>query len=163
MFVHRITFRNTAQAVVAAALGAALLAGPAGARPADHDSVAPATTPVAVYHDSIATSTSPVATYHDSIAPKAGTSTVVAFHDSMAQPGGSPSAGGNAISSPSTNPKVFAAATTTTHDTSGSDLSSATIGLGLLAAALAVAGIAALHGRSTAPRPRSHQGKPSFS
>ncbi len=35
MFTHRITFRHTALAILAAALGAALLAGPAAARPVD--------------------------------------------------------------------------------------------------------------------------------
>ncbi len=103
MFARRITFRHTAHAIAAAALGAALLAGPAGARPVHGpllhtDQVGGTPHPALIldvsparYHDSIAPSTGTVATYHDSIAPSTGT--VATYHDSIAPTGSAPGSG----------------------------------------------------------------------
>ena len=174
MSIHRTTFRQTALAILGAALGAALLAGPAGARPV-HPLVLPADRPVPVhhpalvsvappagttsrFHDSIAPATGTVPQLHDSIAPATGT--VPQFHDSIA-PATRVSGPHSGLVPLVSNPRVFAAIGPVPAG-SGSDVAWLEIGLGVLGAALITGGVLTLRRERPSSARMAPHGTPSF-
>ncbi len=182
MFARPTTIRHTAHAIAAVALGAALLAAPAGARPVHgpllhSDKLVSTPHPALVvdasstrFHDSIAASATAAPALHDSIA---ATGTASGSVDRIAPPTLADSAYRDGSAGPvyragfssnlkgfNSNPKVFAAQAGPTG--SGSDTPWAAIGAGLLVAALGTIGIFEIRRRSHTPRRRAPHGKPSF-